>query len=323
MFPHSISCRTLLFPCVLSVLALGALGPASRAQGTVAARFDQAAVSKGIAALLKEHGEGVVANLWLSGDSGKAWFELSADQPAATASAIKTFYLVELFASYRGKLDTPLPGADAVLENDEHPAISHFSSEQRAEIRRGLGAASVRRVGEVMMGKAPASNAVYNAAANLTTAVLGGPELLTTLIRDRDPAFARVSVRRYMLRDRKNPGDNEAPAAAVAALYQRLASRALTGIDGETMRAIREAMIKEDIDNLGTRFSKAGNLNSDPATEVRAGWWETARGSLIYVVMLRQPTAGPTGAPSSFQRLGKTADTLADTLVGAGFAAMK
>ncbi len=322
MFRHSLSSRT-LFPCVVSMLALGALGPASRAQGTVAARFDEAAASKEIGALLKDHGEGVVANLWVGGDSGKAWFEVNADQPSATASAIKTFYLVELFASYRGKLDTPLPGADAVLENDEHLAISHFSPEQRAEIRRELGAASVRRVGEVMMGKAPASNAVYNAAANLTTAVLGGPELLTKRIRARDPAFERVSVRRYMLRDRKSPGDNEAPAAALAALYQRLATRTLTGIDGETMRAIREAMIKEDVDNLGTRFSKAGNLNSDPATEVRAGWWETPRGSLIYVVMLRQPTAGPSGAPSSFQRLAKTADTLTDTLVGAGFAAMR
>ena len=274
-------------------------------------------------ALLKEHGEGVVASLWVGGASGNAWFELNADQPSATASAIKTFYLVELFASHRGRLDTPLPGADAVLENDQHPAISHFSSEQRAEIRRGLGAASVRRVGEVMMGKAPVSNAVYNAAANLTTAVLGGPEFLTKLIRDRDPAFARVSVRRYMLRDRKDPGDNEAPAVAIAALYQRLAARALTGIDSETMRAIREAMIKEDIDNVGTRFSKSGSLSSDPLTEVRAGWWETARGPLIFVVMLRQSIAGPTGAASSSQRLAKTVDTLTDKLVGAGFAATR
>ena len=323
MFRHSISCGAWLLPCALSVVALGTLAPASRAQDAAAPRFDKAAVSKDVGALLQEHGEGVVASLWVGGASGSAWFELNADQPSATASAIKTFYLVELFASHRGRLDTPLPGADAVLENDEHPAISHFSSEQRAEIRRGLGAASVRRVGEVMMGKAPASNAVYNAAANLTTAVLGGPESLTKLIRGRDPAFARVSVRRYMLRDRKDPGDNEAPAAALAALYQRLATRALTGIDRETMRAIREAMIKEDIDNVGTRFSKSGNLNSDPATEVRAGWWETARGPLIYVAMLRQPTAGPTGAASSSQRLGKTADALTDKLVGAGFASMR
>ena len=319
MFRHSISFRTRLFVCVFAVLALDTLGVTDlRAQGAVAARFDKAVLSKDVEALLKEHGEGIVANLWVGGDSGNPWFELSSDQPSATASAIKTFYLVELFAAHPKTLDNPLPGADAVLKDNGHSAISHFSSEQRAEIRRALGGASVRRVAEIMMGKANASNAVYNAAANLTTAVLGGPEMLTKLIRNRDPAFKEVSVRRYMLRDRKNPGDNEAPARALAALYQRLAARALAGIDSETMRAIREAIIKEDFDNRGVRFSKDGSLASDPLTEVRAGWWETAGGPVIYVIMMRESTLGPT--PSSAQRLRKTVDTLTARLVGAGLA---
>jgi hypothetical protein len=167
-----------------------------------------------------------------------------------------------------------------------------------------------------MMGKASASNAVYNAAANLTTAVLGGPETLTKRIRDRDPAFKEVSVRRYMLRDRKNPGDNEAPAAALAALYQRLAARALAGIDGQTMRAIREAIIKQDVDSRGVRFSKDGSLASDPLTEARAGWWETARGPVIYVIMMRESTGNIT--PSSAQRLRKTVDSLTAKVVDAG-----
>jgi hypothetical protein len=319
MFRHSISLRSRLF---LFVLALDTLAATDlRAQGAVAVRLDQAALSKDVEALIKEHGEGVVANLWLGGDSGNPWFELSSDQASATASAIKTFYLVELFAAHRATLDDPLPAADAVLKDSGHSAISHFSSEQRAEIRGVLGGASVRRVAEIMMGKANASNAVYNAAANLTTAVLGGPERLTKLIRGRDPAFNKVSVRRYMLRDRKDPGDNEAPALALAALYQRLAARALAGIDGETMRAIRDAIIKEDFDNRGVRFSKDGSLASDPLTEVRAGWWETARGPVIYVVMMREPTLGAT--PSSAQRLRKTIDTLTAKLVGAGVASFE
>ena len=95
-------------------------------------------------------------------------------------------------------------------------AISHFSSEQRVEIRQMLGAASVRRVGEVMMGKCRASNAVYNAAANLTTAVLGGPcSPSRKAFETGIPRSSRVSVRRYMLRDWEDPGDNEAPAAAL------------------------------------------------------------------------------------------------------------
>ena len=57
------------------------------------------------------------------------------------------------------------------------------------------------------------------------------------------------------------------------------------------------------------------------STEVRAGWWETARGPVIYVVMMREPTPGPT--PSSAQRLRKTVDTLTAKLVGAGLASFK
>src|SRR5437868_5939533 len=78
------------------------------------------------------------------------------------------------------------------------------------------------------------------------TAALGGPEALTALIRQRDAAFVAVSARRYILRDRHEHGDNEAPAIALAALYQRLAARRFAGIDAATMDAIREALRRPD-----------------------------------------------------------------------------
>jgi hypothetical protein len=246
----------------------------------VAAGLDKTVLSRDVEALVKGHGEGIAASLWLGGAGGEAWFEINSGQLRATASAIKTFYLVELFDLYEGKLDQPLPGADQVLKDDSHPAISHFSREQRDEIRRALSGASVRRVGEVMIGKAQASNAVDNAAANLTTAALGGPEALTALIRKRDSAFERVSARRYMLRDREETGDNEAPATAFAVLYQRLASQQLTGIVGNTMNAIHETLRGGNNRILGRHFGKAGNIYSDPLTEVRAGWYQTERGPL-------------------------------------------
>jgi hypothetical protein len=88
------------------------------------------------------------------------------------------------------------------------------------------------------MGSTAASNIVYNAAANVVTATLGGPEALTKIIRERDPAFGDVAVRRYMLRDAGNSRSaNVAPAAALGVLYQRLAMRAIIGIDSETVRA--------------------------------------------------------------------------------------
>lgn len=285
-----------------------------------APRLDTA-LSKQVEAVL-EANEGVVASLWLGGADGEAWFELDADQIRPTASAIKAFYLVELFDAHRGKLDRPLPGAELILKDDAHPAISHFMAGQRDEIRRGLSGASVRRIGELMIGKVMASNAVYNAAANLTTAALGGPEALTALIRKRDLAFARVSARRYMLRDRFQPGDNEAPASAFAALYQKLASRRLRGVDAKTMDAIHETLRNRDSASLGKHFNKAGVLDSDPITHVRAGWWETAKGPLVYVVMTMQPSPGAAGREASERQLSETCEALRDILASAGWASM-
>ena len=254
---------------------------------------------------------------------GPAWFERLAIDPRATASAIKTFYLVELFDTYASQLDRPLPGVDAVLRDDSHPAISHFTPEQRDEIRRGLTGATARRVGLIMMGSAPASNIVYNAAANVTTVALGGPEALTRLIRMRDPAFGLVSARRYMLRNRREHGDNEGPALALAVLYQRLASRRLAGIEPATMDAIHAALRRRDDPALGRHYDKGGSLGTDPMCEVRAGWYDTAKGPLVYVAMALQPAPGTGGREASTQRLAKTADTVADALVQAGWTAMK
>jgi hypothetical protein len=291
--------------------------PAPGLAGSQAAgRPDEKALAPAVDALLATHGDGITASLWLGGPAGDAWFERAAATPRATASAIKTFYLVELFATYADHLDDPLPGTAAILGDDTHPAIGHFPPGERDEIRRDLGGASVRRVAAVMMGSAPASNAVYNAAANLITAVLGGPDALTARIHRRDSAFAGVAARRYMLRDRKERGDNEAPALAIARLYQHLASRQLAGIAAPTMDAIRQA-VKQDDAPAGRHFSKDGNLPSDPMTEVRAGWYETAKGPLVYVVMTLQPVPGAAGRDAASQKLSRTATALGDALVSA------
>lgn len=173
-----------------------------------------------------------------------------------------------------------------------------------------------------MMGSAPASNIVYNAAANLVTVALGGPDGLTAAIRRRDPAFAAVAARRYMLRNRRERGDNEAPARALGVLYQRLASRRFAGIDAAAMDAIVEALRRPDDPALGRHYDKGGDLDSDPLTMVRAGWYDTAKGPLVYVVMAMQPVPGPAGREASTERLSKTADTLAGTIVQAGWASL-
>jgi hypothetical protein len=311
---YQYSGRVALFILIATVL---------QAQSPPASRLDKSTLSRNLDTLLKLHGENMDATIWLGGSSGSAWFELGSGKNRPTASAIKTFYLVELFDRYEGKLDNPLPGADAVLKDDSHQAISHFTPEQRDEIRRELRGASVRRIADVMMGKEDASNAVYNAAANLTTAALGGPEALTALIRKRDPAFAAVSARRYMLRNRSEPGDNEASATALAVLYQRLASRQMKGIDRNTIDAIHETFRRDNHRFWGRNFSKEGNLLTDPQTHVRAGWWQTPKGPMIYVVMTTQPVSEPSGRNPSAQQLSNTADSLMDALSTAGWAALQ
>jgi hypothetical protein len=302
-------------PAALAAATLAG-GPAIGAQSQ-GAPIDAPALAREVDGLLQTHGEGIVASLWLGGATGPAWFAREASTPRPTASAIKAFYLVELFDTAKGTLDRPLDGVAAAVGDDRHLAISHFTPAQRDEIRRELGGASARRVGLVMMGTAPASNEVYNAAANVTTAVLGGPEALTARIHRRDPAFAGVAARRYMLRDRKEHGDNEAPAAALAALYQKLATGTLAGLDAATLEAVRAALRRADDPVLGTHFDKDGSLPSDPLAEVRAGWYETAAGPRVYVVMATQPVPGPGGREASSQRLAQTATPLRDVLARA------
>ena len=305
-------------------VAIHVFAASSLSAQPAAPRLDATQLSAQVDGLLREHGQGIEASLWLGGDGRRRPCSSATPRvPRPTASAIKSFYLVELFDRFAGALDRPLPGVEGVLADDAHPAISHFTPEQRAEIRRELNGATVRRVGLVMMGTAPASNVVYNAAANVTTAVLGGPDALTALIRKRDAAFAVVSARRYMLRNRRERGDNESPAIALAALYQRLAARRLAGIDAPTMDAIHEALRRRDDPALGRHYDKNGDLDSDPLSEVRAGWYDTAKGPLVYVVMTMQPTPGPAGRDASSQQLAKTADALAQAIVQAGWAAMR
>lgn len=277
---------------------------------------EAAALDAAVSDTLKPLGMGIDASVWLGGTDGPARYERAASRTMPTASAVKTFYLVEFFADRKNSLDRPVPAADAVLADDAHPAISHFTDEQKDDIRRTLKGRSARQIGEIMMGKAPASNAAYNVAANLITAVLGGPEGLTKRIHARNPAFADVFVRRYMLRDRSIHGDNEAPARALAELYRNLATHSLAGIDRPTSEAIRAAIVRTEAPSGTVTYVKTGSLASDPLTRVEAGWRESPHGVFVFVVMLRQATA-PLGQERSkaSETLGSACETVRDLIL--------
>jgi hypothetical protein len=303
------------------VVSLAALVATARAQPPARPRLDIKALDAQVKALLDEHGDGVSAGVWVGGPSGGPWYAREADAVQSTASAIKTSYLVELFARYADTLDRPPPGLDDVLR-DGHPALAPYPPSQRDEIRRALSAASVRKLGGVMMGSEPAPNHVYNAAASAVTALFGGPEGLTRAIRARDPAFAPIVARRYMLAPRDVTGDNEATAAALAAVLQRLAARTVPGVDGAAVEALRgTVLVKEDYLGLkGRHHVKTGELNSDPLTRVQSGWWDVdapGLGPVVYCVMLTQPS--PAGRPrdEAGTRLAKTGERLTRAVLDA------
>lgn len=275
------------------------------------ARADLGATARAIVAA---HGAPIRAGLWVGPASGTPRFASEAGAAMPTASAIKTAILVELFARFAGRLDEAPADLDEILD-DTHPAVAHFSPAQREEVRRALSEASVRRVGRVMMGSEPASNIVYNAAANVAIALLGGPEGATKAIRARDPASATIAVRRYMLADRRARGDNEATPEALAAVLGRLAARRVPGLDAGVVEEIRKAILAKDDPRRGRHYYKEGDLATPPITVVRSGWYEPAGGpAMVYVVMLAQDSAGLLSPDAAHDRLAATAAKLADAL---------
>ena len=157
---------------------------------------------------------------------------------------------------------------------------------------------------------------MYNAAASVSIALLGGPEGMTRAIRARDPALASFAVRRYMLAPRDVTGDNEASASSLAAFLRKLASGALDGVDAPTTTAIRAAMLtRNDLFGLpGRHHVKDGALNSNPLVRVLSGWREPAEKDgtiMVYVIMLSQPGPGMLPRDKAGERLEETAKKIA------------
>ena len=243
-------------------------------------------------------GPNVVAGIWLARPDNEPLFALRPEEAMSCASSIKTAYMLELFAE-SPDLDAPFPGTKAILDNPKHPAVVHFSAEQRATAKKLLGDASIRRMAEAMMNGRGVDNATYNIAANLVTAHFGGPAKLTKRLHERSPSWAGLYVRRYMLANRTTNGDNEATAHALAAVLEQMALGAVPGVTPEALDAARKIMAKKP-EGQNQSFTKGGSLNSSPATRVRSGFRTGPTGSVAWAIMLtrevignEQRTAGP------------------------------
>lgn len=304
----------------LWLATLASLWLAACAAPPAAHRIDRNALDRELARLLAPHGATLRIGLWL-GEPEHVLYERDAGQTLPVASAIKTAFLIEFFAAHAGGLDARPADFAPLCADPTHPAFAHFAAPLRAEITRDLAHASVREVGRAMIRGDGVSNGVYNAAANLVTAWLGGPAALTARIHARDPDFASLVVRRYMLA-RRESGDNEASARGLAAPFQRLLQASLAGVDDDTHAAIRAVLRGSDHAQFGEHLHKSGALDSAPITRVETGAFPSAGGApLIYVVMLAQDPPARGSAAATGQELGRLALALRDAMLAAALAA--
>lgn len=231
--------------------------------------------------------EGTVLTVWAGFADGRELYAREADRPMPVASAIKAPILLELYASFDGEIDEALEEVEGVVNSTEEPAFAHYRKSSRNDVCKALAGSTVDEIGRIMIGTTEAPNLVYNGAANVAIGVLGGPAAATRAMRARDPAFAGLTLNRYMLADRTERGDNTATAAALAAVHRRLATRDLPGLDRATIDRVRDVLAKGN--RKRQLYSKGGSLRSDPLTRVRAGWREGPKRSLVWVVMGSAP----------------------------------
>ncbi len=229
---------------------------------------------------------------WFATTEGEVLAEHQSTHPLASASAIKTALLVELFARYEHELDRVPEQPMLRILQDDHPAIRHFNANQRKEIQQGLQGKTVRQIGHMMMGSEPASNLVYNAAANASIALLDGPEKATEAIHQRSEALQGIIVRRYMLARRDQPGDNTITAHSLGGLWQMLLGAKLPGISPTTREAILGGILQSEnrFGLPGIHRFKGGSLDSLPIVRVESGSWQSAEKepAKIYVFIIQR-----------------------------------
>jgi hypothetical protein len=242
----------------------------------------------------------VLVGIWFGGASGPPAYELDSTRSLPAASVVKTAILVELFASRAAALDQPLgPPLDAILADDRHPALAPFSPKDRGQVRGAFAGASARLIGRIMMASQAASNTVYNGAANMAIALLGGPAAVTEKIAARWSPGIRVA--RYMLASRTTAaGDNEATPASLAAVLRGIATGKISAIDGPTAAAIEDALAVEHLEHpAGLHRFKLGTLDSDPMTAVHTGYIKgRSFEPVVYVVALALPMPPSAAAPT-------------------------
>lgn len=235
--------------------------------------------------LLADVAPGVRLGIWVGRPDGTALFTHDADAVMPTASSIKTALLIELFAMQKDNLDARPDGVAAIFQEADHPAFVHYREQDRKQSQEALTKMSVEQLGTQMIRVDVGPNLVYNGAANVVIALLGGPAEATARIHQRSGQFAGHTVNRYMLADRNTTGDNTATAVSLAAVHAALARREVKGLKADTIERLRKVLLLEQDKSDTSHYFKGGSLASAPATQVRAGWWEGKQPTVVYAIM--------------------------------------
>ena len=73
----------------------------------------------------------------------------------------------------------------------------------------------------------------------------------------------------------------------------------------------------EDDGPDGRHYFKSGSLGSDPLTWIRSGFWDGPAGTIVYVVMVEQPTPGALARDAAGERLAEVSAAVADAVLAA------
>ncbi len=240
--------------------------------------------------------------------SGKTIFLLNAEKELPTASAIKTAILLELFARYDQNLSNSPKEILQILSDPEHLAFAHYSDASKKIMVADLSGVSIKRLGWIMIKKRDDagkkySNATYNAATNVAIALLGGPQVTTRLLRNREKSASGITINRYMLANRNTTGDNTATPMAMASLYQKIFGGELRSLPPVVVKEVQRILHSRD-DSDGSRlYRKGGTLYSDPVTRVEAGCYRHGDRSMNFAIMCTQPLHESDSGKSQYKNL--------------------
>jgi len=230
------------------------------------------------------YGAGLELGVVVTQEGEGVLYRRRAEDARAAASAIKTAIALDLLVVLGHQLEEVPVGVEFLLSPGNHPAFRGFTKDQLANCRDMLPGQSYLDLAQVMMGRAPVSSDIYNAACNLLMVKLGGPAAITRRLHELDPLFRGIDINRYM-ETWNGDGDNRATPESLVALYSMTSHGFVPGLDPDRVEILRDLVLDVGDGGPGSVYEKTGTLFPVPMVRVHAGYVERPGRNLVYAVM--------------------------------------